>query len=552
MPPPYTTDHVIPQNWPGTNLTETCEDGGVANCSGRQTVTASEACGTYCNRKTCTAAGCTCWSEANKYGAQCGPTEGATNAPAMCPSIGATTSNFIYSQGTGGPKGTAGTNARIKCTYSTLPSDAALFSDATMGIFPTGTRDTMRDDRCAQYNFTALKADTSTCKTHYTSKGSYDLELFKRIVSEGPGWISNEAKRQHVMTCITGSSVSLANDAANLLLDRLNGVSGNSYAGIKVASVPSDLKDSWGQYSEIVGFMNQLLRTSDEALGKVVPASIQSMIIATIRVYCSAHPDHSACSCVNATKQVTGGPDPITRCGTTDAALPGCDDLKYLNDSFAAVTSPNLAPFVLNVKAAFKPRCYSSACVAADLAGSQTVLRPDVYQAGACNSNLNVCFGSIKAGGNISGDITIQQNCAAGTGQTIPSQLTSTRDRSGETVTVGSPPATGGGAPPPPTTSGPPRQGCVNGTCNEGGVTFNESELIIKRGKSAFVDKYLQTPTKQKGAVGAIVFCLLCCCCLLLLMMMGGGGEPSVPAGPIGPSATNLAQEKLGALLAKI
>jgi hypothetical protein len=421
-----------------------------------------------------------------------------------------------------------------------------------MTIFPTGTRDQARDDRCAQYNFTALKADTSTCKIHYTSKGSYDLELFKRVVSEGPSWITNEAKRQHVMTCITSSSVSLANDAANLLLDRLNGVSGNSYAGIKVTSVPSDLKDSWGQYSEIVGFMNQLLRTSDEALGKVVPASIQAMIIATIRVYCTAHPDHSACSCVNATKQAIGGPDPITRCGTTDAALPGCDDLKYLNDSFAAVTSPNLAPFVLNVKAAFKPRCYSSACVAADLAGSQTVLRPDVYQAEACNSNLNVCFASIKAGGNISGDINLQQNCAAGTNQAIPSQLTSAQDRSGETVTVAPPPTTGGGAPPPPTISGPSRQGCVNGTCNEGGVTFNESELIIKRGKSAFVDKYIQTPTKQKGAVGAIVFCLCCCCCLLLLMMMGGGEEPSAPAGPIGPSATNLAQEKLVALLGKI
>lgn len=547
MPPPYTTDNITPQNWTdgGANLQTPCTiPNRDSDCpAGMIAISAGEACGTYCDKLVCISS-----TMSNKYSRNCGrdPTQGPGT---MCPSIGATTTGFVYSQGTGGPKGTAATNARIKCTYSTLPSDNALFSDTTMGIFATGTRDTMRDDRCSQYNFTALKADTSTCKTHYTSKGSYDLELFKRIVSEGPAWITNEAKRQHVMTCITGSSVSLANDAANLLLDRLNGVSGNSYAGIKVTSVPSDLKDSWGQYSEIVGFMNQLLRTSDEALGKVVPASIQAMIIATIRVYCTAHSDHSACSCVNATKQATGGPDPLTRCGTTDAALPGCDDLKYLNDSFAAVTSPNLAPFVLNVKAAFKPRCYSSACVAADLAGSQTVLRPDVYQAGACNSNLNVCFASIKAGGNISGDINLQQNCAAGTNQAIPSQLTSTQDKRGETITVASPPATGGGA--PPTTSGPQRQGCVNGTCNEGGVTFNESDLIIKRGKNAFIDKYLQTPKKQKGAIGAIVFCICCCCCLLLLMMMGGG-ENSAPIGPVGPSATNLAQERLGVLLAKI
>jgi hypothetical protein len=519
-----------------------CNNSNLCNDSNRPVqVSADRVCGSYYN-----------WDQNrsnDKYNVQCAP-DLATNQTAVtqiCPAIGQATS-AQYTGNLRGTYGQAAQNAKVKCTYGSI-NDASLFSDSAMTIFPTGTRDQARTDRCAQYNFTALKADTATCKPHYISKGSYDLELFKRIVSEGPTWITNVAKREHVMTCITGSSVSLANDAANLLLDRINGVSGNSYAGIRVTTMPSDVKDSWGQYSEIVGFMNQLLRTSDEALGKVVPASIQVMIVATIRAYCTAHPDHSACSCVNATKQTTGGPDPLTRCGTTDAALPGCSDLKYLNDSFNSVTSPNLAPFVMNVKRAFIPRCYSSACTSADVAGSQTVLRPDVYQAAACNSNLNVCFASIKAGGNISGDVNLQQNCAAGTNQAIPSQLTSTQDRSGETVTAASPPATGGGA--TPTTSGPQRQGCVNGTCNEGGVTFNESDLIIKRGKSEFVDKYLQTPTKQKGAIGTVIFCICCCFCLLLLMMMGGG-ENSAPSGPVGPSATNLAQERLGALLSKV
>jgi len=524
MPPPYTTDHITPRNWTegGDNLKTPCTiPNRESDCpTGMIAISNGEACGTYCNRETCTLVGCTCWSEANKYTRNCGR-DPATGPGTMCPSIGATTSSFVYSQGTGGTKGTAATNARIKCTYSTLPSDTALFSDTTMGIFTTGTRDTMRDDRCAQHNFSALKADTATCKTHYTSKESYDLELFKRIVSEGPSWIYNTAKREHVMTCITGSSVSLANDAANLLIHRIQGtnIQGQTYAGVTVTQ-PTDLEDTWGQYSEIVGFLNQLLRTSSEARDKVVPASIQTMVILAINTYCTSNPTHSSCSCVNATKQEANGPDPLTRCSTTDAALPGCDELKYLNDAFASVTSPNLAPFVLNVKAAFKPRCYASTCVSADLAGNQSVLRPDVYQAAACNSNLNVCFASIRAGGNISGDINLQQDCAAGTNQTIPSQLTSTQDRSGETVTVSSPTATGGGT--PTTTSGPSRNGCVNGTCNEGGVTFNESDLIIKRGKSEFVDKYLQTPNKQKGAIGGILFCLFCCCCLLLLLMMSG------------------------------
>jgi hypothetical protein len=399
------------------------------------------------------------------------------------------------------------------------------------GNSTTGVVSQMRDDRCAQYNFTALKADTATCKPHYTSKGSYDLELFKRIVTEGPPWITNVAKREHVMTCITGSSPSLANDAANLLLDRINGVNGSSYAGIAVSNMPTDLKDTWGQYSEIVGFMNQLLRTSTEAAGKVVPASIQTMVIATIRAYCSSHSDQTACGCVNATKLPSSGVDPLTRCGTTDASLPGCADLKDLNDKFAAITSPNLAPFVAGIKRAFIPRCYSSMCTAADTAGNQNVLRPDVYQPAACAADLNVCISSIAAGRDINADVNVQQSCAGATGQSFPSTLSSVSDRSGETVTAG-------GAGSPATTSGPTRQGCIAGTCTQGDETFQESDLIIKPGKNKLVDKYLQTPNKQKGAIGGCICCILICCCLILLIMMSGGeeGGSNASAAPAAPN----------------
>lgn len=419
----------------------------------------------------------------------------------------------------------------VVCDHTALPPDSKLFSDneITKYFDNTGTVNPvsqMRDDRCAQYNFTALKSDTATCKPHYTSKGSYDLELFKRIVSEGPAWITNAAKREHVMTCITGSSVALANDAANLFLDRINGVNGNSYAGIAVTNMPTDMKDTWGQYSEIVGFMNQLLRTSTEAAGKVVPASIQTMIIATIRAYCSSHSDHSACGCVNATKVPSSGVDPLTRCGTTDSALPGCADIKDLNDKFAAITSPNLAPFVAGIKRAFIPRCYSSMCTAADTAGNQTVLRPDVYQPATCAADLNVCISSIAAGRDINADVNVQQSCAGATGQALPSTLSSVSDRTGETVTAG-------GTGTPATTSGPTRQGCIAGTCNQDGVMFQESDLIIKPGANAFVDKYLPTPIKQKGAIGGCIICIcICCCCLILLLMMAGGDSANEPVGP--------------------
>ncbi len=475
--------------------------------------------------------------------------------PSRCPpDLGPpVTGNLVNKTNGGGINFSTGTNnVGVICTYNTVP-DSVVFNDGKMseyfgGSSRSGTTQQIRQDRCAQYNFSALQADTTTCKRFYDAQGTgtFDYELFKRIVSEGPTWITDAAKRQHVMTCITGSSVALATDAANLLLHRIQGINipRQTYAGVTVTQ-PTDLKDTWGQYSEIVGFLNQLLRTPSEAAGAIVPGSIQSMVILAIRTYCTAHSDHSACSCVNATKDV-GGVDAMTRCATTDAALPGCEDLKSLDTAFNSVTSPNLAPFVMNVRSAFKPRCYSSACVAADLAGSQDVLRPDVYQAAACNSTLNVCFNSIKTGGDIRGNINIQQDCAAGIGQSIPSELTSTSDSSGETVTVG------GGAGSPGTTSGPSRQGCVNGTCTKGTVTFQESDLIIKPGTSEFVDKYLPTPNKQKGAIGGCIFCILICCCLILFMMMKGGGENSAPSGPVGPTATNLAQVRLNALLSKI
>jgi hypothetical protein len=532
---PYITNDItgVWANYPSWGGGGGCNNGDYCNSTDRPVQVSSDyECDSYYN-----------WDQArvnHKYEVQCGPdlTTNQTAVTQICPAIGQATS-AQYTGNLRGPYGQAERNVKVKCTYSSI-NDPSLFSDSAMAIFPTGTRDEARDNRCAQYNFSALKQDSTTCQTHYNKKGLYDYQLLKRVASEGPTWITNTAKRDHVMTCITSSNTFLALDAANLFLHRIQGtnIPGQTYAGATVTH-PTDLKDTWGQYSEIVGFMNQLLRTSAEAQDKVVPASIQTMVIAAIRTYCTAHSDHSACSCFNAVKQATGGPDPLARCSTTDASLPGCGDLKALETSFNSVTSPNLAPFVMSVRSAFKPRCYSNACVAADLAGSQDILRPDVYQAAACNSSLNVCFSSIAAGGDIRGNINVQQSCAAGTNQAIPSELTSTRDSSGETVTVG-------GAGSPGSSSGPTRQGCVNGVCNEGGVTFNESDLIIKRGKSEFIDKYLQTPAKQKGALGGFIVCLFCCCFLLLLLMLGGYEEPT------GPSASNMAQARLDALLSKI
>lgn len=379
----------------------------------------------------------------------------------------------------------------------------------------------MRKDRCAEFNYAALKAGTTTCKSYYDAQGAgtYDAELFKRVVSEGPSWITNPSKRQFVMTCITGASSDLARDATNLFLDRINGVNGNSYQGIAVSNMPSDLKDSWGQYTEIVGFINQLLRTSTEAAGINVPALTQTLAIATIRAYCTSHGDHTSCSCVNVTKDGDGrGADALLRCSTTDSALPGCEELKDLNDKFANITSPNLAPFVTAIKRAFIPRCYSSMCKAVDTGGSQNVLRPDVYQAAACAGNINVCISSISAGRDIKADVNVQQDCAGATGQAYPSELSTVTDRSGETVTAGNGVS-------PSTTSGPLRDGTTgDGKRTVDGVTFDESDLIIKHGKSAFVDKYLPTPKKQQMAFGGVTFLICCCCCLLLILLTAGSG----------------------------
>jgi hypothetical protein len=183
-------------------------------------------------------------------------------------------------------------------------------------------------------------------------------------------------------------------------------------------------------------------------------------------------------------------------------------------------------------------------CTAADTAGSQDVLRPDVYQASACNSNLNVCISSISAGRDINADVNVQQSCGTATGQTFPSQLSTVTDRTGETVTAG------GGVGGPQTTSGPTRDGTTgNGQRTVDGVTFNESDLIIKYGVNPLVDQYLPTPSKQKAAIGGFVICIICCCCCLILMMMmaGGGGESAAPQnqGPVAPNySANIAKLK--------
>ena len=434
-----------------------------------------------------------------------------------CPSNGLGGVSSVRWTGTQYYTGGLNKGVGIVCDHTSLPPDSVLFSDSAISaFFIDDVRNQMRTDRCNQYNFSSLKNDTTTCKLHYDRLGGiYNKELFKRIVREGPTWITDDTKRNFVMTCITSGDSSLAQDAANLFFERINGQnpSGRSYQGETVTN-PSDIKDSWGQNNTaVIGFINQLLRTSSEAAGAVVPPSIQTIAIATARSYCSAHPDHSACACLNVTKDGTGqGANALLRCSTTDAQLPGCDELKDLNNKFAGITSPNLAPFVSAAKSAFIPRCFSSKCKAADAGGSQDTLRPDVYQPAACAGDIVMCISSISAGRDIKADVNVQQSCRAATGQALPADLSSVSDQSGETVTVG-----GGGS--PSASSGPTRQGCVNGSCTQGGETFQASDLIIKPGTSEFVDKYLNTPKKQKGAIGGCILCLLCCCCILFILL---------------------------------
>ena len=448
--------------------------------------------------------------------------------PSRCPAELGTpiTGNLVNKTNGAGINYATGTDKLgVVCSYNTVP-DGVIFNDSKMATYfggssTSGTTQQIRKDRCASFNYSTLRSDTTTCKRFYDAQGAgtYDAELFKRVVAEGPSWIADASKRELVMTCITGASSDLARDATNLFLDRINGVNGRTYQGIAVSNTPSDLKDTWGQNTEVVGFINQLLRTPIEAAGINVPALTQTLAIATIRAYCTSHSDQPACGCVNATKVPSSGIDPLTRCSTTDSALPGCEDLKTLNNKFDGITSPNLLPFVAAIKRAFIPRCYSSSCTAADTGGNQTVLRPDVYQASACNSNLNVCISSISAGRDIKADVNVQQTCAGATGQTYPSELSSVTDRSGETVTAGNGVS-------PSTSSGPVRDGTTgDGKRTVDGVTFDESDLLIKRGKIAFVDENLETPEKQRMALGGVATFLICCCCLLLILLAAGDDE---------------------------
>jgi len=179
-------------------------------------------------------------------------------------------------------------------------------------------------------------------------------------------------------------------------------------------------------------------------------------------------------------------------------------------------SSPSLASIITPIENAIKPVCFAAECKACASSSADINLRTGSIQ--TCTDTINICLQNVTVRGDMKG--TLNQACninldssAPNTGG-IPTSLQTTTDAAGTaTVNASSGPdavAGGGGS-----------VSTVSRTID--GKKVEIDKLIIKPGKSAFVDKYLPTPEKQKMAIGA---CVVLIVIIFLALIFGGDDTP--------------------------
>jgi hypothetical protein len=389
--------------------------------------------------------------------------------------------------------------------------------------------DPIKQKYCDTLSFTQLQGDPSKCQTFYTGKSGSDavkaryLELIK---AEKPNnWPDDPAMLSMVLTCMVGNGAS-ATTAKDML---------GTYCLIT--------NPNWPDNQTVRTFVNNLIQNADPTKTNQV---LQQFATDLCLQYCRTHGSSTHCAVWNAAVNLG-----YNGCGLdVNKDVPGCRGLYDLKQTFrrAIGSSPDLATVITPIENAIKPLCFTAESKAATASPSSDYLRTGPIEVGYCNETINLCLQNVTVGGDMKG--TLRQSCnieldvaTPNTGG-IPTVLQTTTDAAGG-VTVNNQQGPDAAANAAGTPSGVTSTGLI-----VNGQNIDISKLLVKPGKYAFVDKYLPTPEKQKGALGGIIFCIICCCCLMLLMIMSGGDE--TPMGPVGPSANNLAQERLGALLAKI
>ena len=159
----YTSAHITPLNWPGTNLVDSgCNSNSGACPSGFQKVSQSTSSG--CPRD-CTTSACITRTGPQQNKTDCGVDPTSTGAVGkMCRTVpGLTATSFAYSQGIGGTYGSSGTGVKIKCAYTGTASDP--FGQTTRDVF-NGEADlrTMQQNYCNSLTSpTALLAQENNC-----------------------------------------------------------------------------------------------------------------------------------------------------------------------------------------------------------------------------------------------------------------------------------------------------------------------------------------------------------------------------------------------------
>jgi hypothetical protein len=187
-----------------------------------------------------------------------------------------------------------------------------------------------------------------------------------------------------------------------------------------------------------------------------------------------------------------------------------------------------MASVITPIENAIKPGCFAAECKSSKASSADVNLRTgDITN---CTDTINICLQSVTVGGDMRG--TLNQSCninveggGANTGG-LPTSLQQTISGPSANVVT--------------STDGLTR--------TVDGVSVDVSALIIKPGKSAFVDKYLPTPQKQKMAIGGAVAIVVLCFCLIILAVVASssGGEKGSNGG-VGEILAMQAQQQAAA-----
>lgn len=429
--------------------------------------------------------------------------------PSRCPAdLGAPVTGKIVNKtnGAGVNYATGTNNTGIICTYNSIP-ESIVWNGSKMGTYfqgndTTGTIQQIKSDTCAPKSFNDLFQPNNNCIQFYNAQSQVrgvsgktersNAELLARIVVENnANWPDNDNMRNTILA---------------ILLD--NGPSSSSALTMLTNyCLPTN---PWPDNDKMRTFINELIDPLNPTQSN---PTLAAAAVGFASAYCRQNPTSLHCGCWNAAqlKQYAG-------C-IVDANkdLPGCGGLYDLRGTFKAAlaSSPSLASVITPIENAIKPVCFAAECKACASSSADVNLRTGSTQ--TCTDNINICLQNVTVRGDMKG--TLNQACqinldspaAANTGG-IPTSLATTTNAAGQaTVNASSGPAAATTGSPVSTTSR-----TVNGQA------VNVADLPIKPGQSAFVDKYLPTPEKQKMAIGAF----LCCCIIILILILGGGDAP--------------------------